>query len=126
MPRTLRASLSRNYGRAPHLSADAEPDRLGGRLAAAADLELAQDRRDVVVDGLLGDEQLRRDVRVAVAADQQLEHLQPAGGELGRVLAGRGTRAEPYATSAALAQTSRDDRRRSARAEFLQLPQALA
>ena len=42
-----------------------EPTRLGDGLAAALDVQLAQDRRDVVVDGARGEEEPLGDRRVA-------------------------------------------------------------
>src|SRR4051812_8130795 len=45
-------------------SGEPEPRRLGSRLAPRRHLELPQDRRDVVVDGALGDEEPRADLAV--------------------------------------------------------------
>src|SRR5690349_5128954 len=63
-----------------------EPEPGGGdaRLTAAGDVELAQDRRDVVGDGLLREEEPRRDVRVAqalgdVGEDLELARRHPGG-----------------------------------------------
>src|SRR5439155_15618334 len=58
-------------------------------LTAAANAELAEDRRHVVVDRLHGEEEPRSDFRVAEATDEQLEHLDLARGEAGRVPRGR-------------------------------------
>src|SRR5919197_4234672 len=53
---------------------DAQEPGLGSRFGARGDAELAQDRRHVVPHGLLGENQLPGDLRVALALDQQLEH----------------------------------------------------
>jgi hypothetical protein len=51
---------------------------------AGVDLELFQDVPDVVLHGVLGDEQLLGDVAVVHAAGHELEHLHLPVGELGR------------------------------------------
>ena len=83
--------------------------------------ELAQDRRDVVVDRLARQEQPLGDVAVAQAVGDQREHLELARGELGRVLARRRPRPARQRARAALAQLAADDRRRAAGAERQQL-----
>ena len=57
---------------------DAEPDRLGGGLAAGLHVELAEDRGYVVVNRLLREEQPLGDLGVAEALAQQCEHLELA------------------------------------------------
>src|SRR6476620_4306747 len=47
----------------------------GGQLVPAAELELAQHRADVGLDGLDGDEELLRDLLVLVAARDEAHHL---------------------------------------------------
>src|SRR5262245_30922649 len=78
--------------RRPVLAADAQAARLGARLAAGAHVELAQDRRDVVADRLLGDEQPVGDLGVADPLAEKLEHLDLASGEACGVVLRRGTR----------------------------------
>ena len=86
MATTLTEAVEPNLGESSLSFGDAQAGRLGGRLAARAHPELAQDRRHVMVDGLLRQEQLRGDLRVAFAADQPVEHLQLPGGEAIAVL----------------------------------------
>jgi hypothetical protein len=57
-------------------------------LAPRVDAELAEDRRDVVVDGLLGDDEPLRDLRVAKAFGQQRQNFELAVGQPGGVLDG--------------------------------------
>ena len=83
----------------PILGGQPEPSRLGGRLAASTRVEFSQDRRDMMIDGLLGDDQPLSDVGVTQALDEQRQHLElaavrPAG--LLRVC-GRGPRGTPRA-----------------------------
>ena len=89
-------------GGLPIFAASAAPDC--GRLGARADAELAQARRDVVSDGLLGEVQRGRDLGVSPPGGDEREHLpfprgQPVGiGLVARfaaraALAGRGPRA---------------------------------
>src|SRR4029453_5359278 len=49
----------------PVLADEPEPNGLGARLAARSDAELAQDRRDVVIDRLRGEDEALGDLRVA-------------------------------------------------------------
>ena len=91
-----------------------EADAVGrcGRLAATADVEFAEDRRDVMVDGFLGDEQPVGDLRVAQVLGEQREDLQLAGSEPGRVGPGLSARSARDPTRAAGSQPAHDHRRR--------------
>jgi hypothetical protein len=51
--------------RLPSLSEKPKPQGLGTSLATATYVELAQHRRDVMIDRLLGHDQSLRDLRVA-------------------------------------------------------------
>src|SRR5437764_14084013 len=94
---------------------------LGGRLRPRADAELAQDRRDVVIDRALGEEQALGDLRVAQAFGEQGDDLQLACGQSRRVLLRRAPRAARQPADSELAQPLYDDRRRRDSAELLQL-----
>ena len=80
----------------------------------------------MVVDGLLGEEELGRDVGVPVAVDEQVEHVELARRQSDRVRARRGTRAQADGACASLTQATGDDRRGASRAEALKLAQAVA
>ena len=64
---------------------EAEPCRLGGRQPAVAHAELAEDRRDVVVDRLPGEEEPFGDLRVGQAFRDEREDLQLPRREVRRV-----------------------------------------
>ena len=76
-------------GAAGYLSWIGEPEShgRGARLAAGADIELSQDRRDVMVDRFLGDDEPLGDLRVTQPVGEQHEHLELAPGQTGRVFA---------------------------------------
>ncbi len=74
-----------------------------------------------MVDGLFGDDQALRDLRVPQAFRDQREYLELARGETGRVLARSGARPARYATYAAFAQSARDDCRSGTGAQLLQV-----
>src|SRR6266511_6196346 len=59
----------------PILAGEPEPDRLRGRLAARANAELAEDRRDVVVDRPLRENEPLGDLGVAQPFGDESEHL---------------------------------------------------
>ena len=101
------------------LAGEAEADGRGGSLAARGDLELAQDRRDVVGDGPLGEEQPLGYVRVAEALRDKLEHFQLAGGQVGGVLPCPGTGSARQSPGPTPAQTTSDGRRRGSSAQPL-------
>src|SRR3954469_3863238 len=65
---------------------EAQPVRDGGRLRAAAHVELREDPRDVDARGLLGHEELRADLAVRRAAGDEREHLTLARRQAERVL----------------------------------------
>ena len=54
---------------------EAKPHRLSARLAAGSDVELCQDRRDVMIDRLLRHDQALGDLRVAQPLGEQREHF---------------------------------------------------
>jgi len=66
-------------------------DKGSGRLRAVADTKFGQDRADVVASRFGRDAQGRRDVGIAMADGQQLEHFALAAGEPMRIGAGVGT-----------------------------------
>src|ERR1700749_1480664 len=80
----------------------------GGRLASAAYVEFAQDRRDVMVDRLLGDEQSSGDLRVAQVLGQQRQEVELSGSEPGGVGAGLSARSPWDPASAAGPQSAPD------------------
>jgi len=104
--------LARNY---------AEQGGGRARLAAACHPELAQDRRDVVVDCLRRDDQPLCDLRVAEPLREQRQHLELAVRQPGRILAGRCPRPPREVALAELAQSLCDDRRRRVRPERAKL-----
>src|SRR4051794_13057736 len=98
---------------------------LGARLAAAANLELAQDRRHVVADGLLGEDEALRDVGITKPLSQQLEDLELPRGESGGILPR--FRAWPARhLGATLSQAAGDDRCRGSCSQLLQVSKRLA
>src|SRR5918999_2077240 len=76
---------------------------LGG-LVARADTELAEDRGDVVADGFLGDDEARGNLRVREALGDELEHVELALRQAGRMLARSRARAAGDPARAALAE----------------------
>lgn len=52
-----------------------KPHRLSARLATSADVKLCQDRRDVMIDGLLRHDQALSNLRVAQPLGEQREHF---------------------------------------------------
>src|SRR5436190_13516164 len=86
-PSAAHRERSPDWGeRLPILQRDPEPHGLGARLAAIAHVELAKDRRDMVVHRLLGDEQSGGDVGVTKSPRHELEHLQLPCSEAGGIL----------------------------------------
>src|SRR5262245_53582181 len=85
-----------------------------------------QDRRDVMADGLLGEEEPPGDVGVTQTLGDELQNLDLAWSEAGRVpLCGRPGPARD-AADAASAQAPRNDRRRRARVEAVKLVEGAA
>src|SRR5438105_1712913 len=70
----------------PNLAAEPEPHGLGTRLDARADVELAEDRRDVVVDRLLGEHEPLRDLGVAETLRDEHEYLELTRSHVGGIL----------------------------------------
>ena len=116
------------FGRVDSLSwdRDAEANGRGAGLAAGAYVELSQDGRDVMADGLLGDEEAFADLGVAKPLGDQLKHLDLSGREPGRVLAGRRPRPSRQPPRSTRAKPPGDDRRRRCRAERLKLNERAA
>ena len=87
------------------MARQAEPQRLRPRLAAGPDVELAQHRGDVVVDGLLGDDQALGDLRVAqplgdaAPSTSSSRAVRPAGFSRVRGCGPRGTPRTPRSRS---------------------------
>ena len=96
-----------------------EPHSLSARVAAGVDVELAENRGDVMFDRFLGHDKPRGDLRVAQTLGQQLDHFALASGETRGVLAGASTRSSGQASCAALSEPPRDDRRRRPRSQLL-------
>jgi len=86
-------------------------------LAAALNVELAEDRRDVVCDRLLREEQVVGDLPVAKTPADQSEDLGLARGQAGGIVPRRRAWAPGQPTGAALTQAERDDRSGRRRAE---------
>src|SRR6478672_10543871 len=104
---------------------DAEPHRGGCGFPARAHAELAQHRRDVMIDGAPRQHELLRDVCVAQACRDELQHLELPCGQGARIGArprprpprhGRAEAAEPFAREAS----------RGARPDPVELLEALA
>ena len=62
-------------------SDQALPQRVRDRVCPVAEMQLAQDVRDVGLDGLLADVELPGDLGVAVRPGQRLQHLTLASGQ---------------------------------------------
>src|SRR4051794_18976335 len=100
VPSKLRARGWRRIGRTAQLAEkaylsfdQAEPGCLSARLASRVHVELAQDRRDVVPDSLLRQEEPFGDLGVAETLGHQRQDVELARGEVGWVLAGSQPRA---------------------------------
>jgi hypothetical protein len=93
-------------------------------LSAAFDAELAEDRGNVVVDGLLGEKELSRNLTVTEALTEERQNFELPSGQPGWVFAGRGSRPEAHAADATLAQYPRNTRARPWCAEPLELGHA--
>jgi hypothetical protein len=86
-----------------------ETDGLCARLAARADAELAQDRRDVVVDRLLGEEEPLGDLGVAEPLRDEPKYLYLTRSQVGGILLRRRPRPPREPARPALPQSARDD-----------------
>jgi hypothetical protein len=95
-------------------------------LSAAVDAELAEDRGNVVVDRLLGEKELSRDLTVTQAFTEERQNFELPRGQASWVLAGRDSRSETHAADATLAQYPRNARACPWRAELLELGHATA
>src|SRR3954447_24859173 len=89
---------------------DPTTDGVDGGLDPVRDLQLHQDVRDVVLDGLRADEQLRRDLGVVLALRDQLQHVELARGQLRRRRRRRGHRLLPDVRQEAAGDPGRDER----------------
>src|SRR5438445_10571290 len=105
----------------PIFHAEPEADGVCACLGARADVELAENRGDMVIDRLLGEDEPLGDLRVAEPLRHQGEHLELACGQPGGVRLGRGPRAAGQPANAALTEAARNDRRRRRCAEAAQL-----
>src|SRR5438093_4417711 len=76
----------------PILAGEPEEDRLRARLAARAHVQLAKDRRDMVVDRLLGENEPLGDLGVAEPLRDELQHLELTRSQVGGILLRRRTR----------------------------------
>jgi hypothetical protein len=68
------------------LAGEPEQDRLRTRLAACAHVKLAQDRRDVVVDRLLGEHEPLGDLGVAEPLREEPKYLELTRSQVGGIL----------------------------------------
>src|SRR5439155_12888691 len=89
----------------PTLRGQTEAHRNRGRLAAGVDVELAQDRRDVVRHGPVRDEQVRCDLAVAQPLGHERQDLEFARRQVGRVLSRLRPRTARESLGPAAAQT---------------------
>jgi len=91
-----------------------EPEADGFRrgLRAAPDAQLAQDRRDVVSDGSLGQHQPSSHLGVSETLGHEPEHLELARREVRRICLRRRPQPTRHPTYAALTQPARDNGRR--------------
>jgi hypothetical protein len=103
-----------------------EPYGLGACLGPRADVELAEDRRNVVVNRPLGDKETIGDLGVAQAAGDEVQHFRLARREPRRVGARRRTRAACETASTTFAQAARHDRGRRLRTEALECVETAA
>src|SRR6185436_6293542 len=99
---------------------------LGSGPSAAFDAELAEDRGNVVIDGLLREKELSRDLTVAQAFTEERQNFQLPCGQASRGFAGRYSRSETHAADTTLAQYPRNTRACPWCAELLELGHAAA
>src|SRR5437763_2980138 len=101
---------------------DPEPQRRGARAGPGRLPQLAEHGRDVVAHGLLGKDESLGDLGVGQPVREELEYLDLAGGEPGRVGAARRARAARHrqAAGAPDAQYRMAHRRSAQLAEKLQ------
>src|SRR5207237_10361224 len=99
----------------PILAGEPEEDRLCTRLAACANVQLAQNRRDVVVDRLLGENEPLGDLGIAEPLRDEPKYFELTRGQVGRILLRRRPRPPWKRACPALPQAARDDRRRRLR-----------
>jgi hypothetical protein len=85
------------------LADEAKSRSLGACLTACVDVELPQDRRDVMVNRPLGEEEALGDLRVVKAVCDEREHLKLAPCQAGWVLLRSGARPASNAAGAAFA-----------------------
>jgi hypothetical protein len=108
------------------LAGEPQLGRLDACLRACMDTELAQNRRNVVVDRLLGDDEPLGDLRVAQALREELENLELAPGQAGGILPRGGAWAARKPAHASLAQPAGDDPSRRLRAQPAQVVECVA
>ena len=111
------------FGRALPMLGGRRVRRRRGRLAARPHAELAQDRRDVVVDRPRREHEPLGDLGVALPVGDQREHLDLARGQRRRVRARRGR--GPRGTATPRARSAWRRLRRRAGAEALELGERL-
>jgi hypothetical protein len=105
---------------------ETEPSRGGGDLTARPHIELAQDRGDVVIDGLPAHDQPFGDLGVAKPLGEQRQNLQLTTGQPGRVRPGPGARSTRDPPFAQLAQPASGDGLRSPGAQLPKLVEGFA
>src|SRR6266511_2771111 len=105
----------------PILGGKPEPGRLRGRLAARANAELPEDRRDVVVNRPLGEHEPLGDLGVAEPLRDEPEYLELARSQVGGVLLRRRPQSPRKPACPALPQSARDDGRRRPSTQLLKL-----
>jgi hypothetical protein len=108
------------------LAGEAEANGFGGGLGSAPDAELAQDRRDVVIDRAFGENEPARNLGIPETLRHQREHLELARCQVRRVRLGRRSRPARHRTRAALPQAARDYGRAGLGAEILELVERAA
>src|SRR5204862_493165 len=98
--------------RLPILLDDPEKGGFGSGLGATANVQLPQDRRNVVPDRPLREEEPLGDLAIAEASRDELEHLELPRGQAGRVLPRARTGPSRDRLPATPAQASADERGR--------------
>ena len=96
-----------------------EADGLGSGLRTRLDGELAQDRRDMVLDRAPGEDESFGDLGVREVLAEQDEHLELSRGEVGGIAAGGGSWAAADAANSQLSESTGDDRGRGLRTHAL-------
>jgi hypothetical protein len=105
------------------LAREPKTHSFGACFAASAYVKLPQDRRDVMIDRLRGQEKPFGDVGIAQTLRHQSEHLDLARGQARGIVQVRSAGPAGHAADAALVQSASDDACCGPRAQPVQLGQ---